>query len=181
MRIALVIALLAIAGPLPPAPVPSNNSGIFYGPGFSFILAAPEGWVLDDVSGRKQGLSAVFYKRGDSWSRAKVVMYANPVRKSKGETVGRIIADDVLSFRERSPEAVVEDGPAVAASGGRMLPVKVFRGTKEGDDEVVAYADESSCVVMIVLSGTADRVRDARASFAALLKTYTFLTADVRE
>ncbi|MGA3026734.1 MAG: hypothetical protein ABSF98_18385 [Bryobacteraceae bacterium] len=56
-----------------------------------------------------------------------------------------------------------------------------WSGEEALDVEVVAYADESSCVVMIVLSGTADGVRESRASFAALLRTYTFITADVRE
>jgi hypothetical protein len=157
------------------------NAGILYGPGYAFVLAAPEGWVLDDVSGRKEGLPAVIYKRGDSWSRATTVMYASPVRKSKGETVASIIAADVRRFREGNPGIVVEDGPPAAVTGGRMLPVKVFRGTKAGDSEVVVYADQSSCVVMIVLSGTADGVRDARASFAALLQTYVFVTSEVRE
>jgi len=108
-------------------------------------------------------------------------MYASPVRKSKGETVASIIAADVRRFREGNPGIVVEDGPPAAVTGGRMLPVKVFRGTKAGDSEVVVYADQSSCVVMIVLSGTADGVRDARASFAALLQTYVFVTSEVRE
>ena len=181
MGVALVIALLAPAALLQATSGSNNNAGILSGPGFAFILAAPEGWVLDDVSGRKEGLPAVFYKRGESWSRATVVMYANPVRKSKGETAGSIIAADVRRFHERNPGVVVEDGPPVAVTGGRMLPVKVFRRTKAGDNEVVAYADESSCVVMIVLSGTADGVRDARASFGELLRTYTFITTEVRE
>jgi hypothetical protein len=179
--IAFVIALSILSAPLQTAHEPNDNAGILSGPGFAFILAAPDGWVLDDVSGRKEGLPAVFYKRGDSWSHAKVVMYANPVRKSKGETVGSVIADDVSRFRSRNPGIAVEDGDPVAVNGRRKLPVKVSRGTRAGDTEIVAYADESGCVVMIVLSGTADDVHEARASFAALLRTYTFITADVRE
>jgi hypothetical protein len=128
----------------------------------------------------KEGLPAVFYRRGDTWSRAKVVMYANPVRKSQGDTAASAIAADIRRFRERNPGIAVEDGPPAAVAGTRKLPVKVFRGTRAGDTEVVAYADESSCVVMIVLSGTADEVRTAQPSFAALLRTFTFITADVR-
>lgn len=179
MGIALIVATLVLAAPLQAAREPNGNAGILSGPGYAFILAAPEGWILDDVSGKKEGLPAVFYKRGDSWSRAKVVMYANPVRKSKGETIDTIIAADVHRFRVKNPGIGVEDGtPAVA--GSRKLPVKVFRGTKAGDNEIVAYADESTCVVMIVLSGTADGVSAARASFAQLLRTYIFITDDVR-
>lgn len=180
MENAFVIALLVFVAPFQAEHKPNMNGGILSGPGYAFILVAPEGWVLDDVSGRKEGLPAVFYKRGDSWSRAKVVMYANPVLKSKGETADSIIATDVSRFRKGNPGIVVEDGAPVAVMGGRKLPVKVFRGTKDGDTEVVAYADESSCVVMLVLTGTPDGVRAALASFAALLRTYTFITSEVR-
>jgi hypothetical protein len=181
MGIAFVIAFLILAAPFQVAHEPNDNGGILSGPGYAFILVAPEGWVLDDVSGQKEGLPAVFHKRGDSWSRAKVVMYANPVLKAKGETVRSTIAADVRRFRKLNPAVVVEDGTPVAVADGRKLPVKVFRGTQGGDTEVVAYADESSCVVMLVLSGTEDGVRASRASFAALLRTYTFITSDVRE
>jgi hypothetical protein len=180
MGLVFVIATMVLAAPLQVTHEPNDNAGILSGPGYAFILAAPEGWLLDDVSGRKEGLPAVFYKRGDSWSRAKVVMYANPVRKSSGETASSIIAADVRRFHARNPGISVEDGAPVTVAGNRKLPVKVFRGTKAGDTEVVAYADESSCVVMIVLSGTPDGVSTAHASFAALLRSYTFITADVR-
>jgi hypothetical protein len=179
--IAFIVALLVLGSPVQAAQEPNNNGGILSGPGFAFILVAPDGWVLDDVSGQKEGLPAVFYKRGDSWSRAKVVMYANPVRRSKGETLKGIIAADVTRFRKLNPGIVVEDGVPLAVANGRKLQVKVFRGTQAGDTEVVAYADESSCVVMLVLSGTEDRVRGARSSFGALLRSYIFITTDVRD
>jgi hypothetical protein len=179
MGIALVIALAALAAPFQSVHKPNDNAGILSGPGYAFILAAPDGWVLDDVSGRKEGLPAVFYKRGDSWSRAKVVMYANPIRKSTDDTVASVIAADVRRFRKDNPGIAVEDASPALVAGGRRLPVKVFRGTRAGDTDVVAYADESGCVVMIVLSGTADGVRAARVSYDALLLTYTFITTDV--
>jgi hypothetical protein len=180
MGIAFAIVLSMLVAPPQAVHQSNDNAGILSGPGFAFILAAPDGWILDDKSGEKEGLPAVFYKRGDTWSRARVVMYANPVRKSKGETVASIIAADVRRFRERNPGIAVEEGPPAAVADTRKLPVKVFRGTRAGDTDVVAYADESSCVVMIVLSGTATEVQAAQPSFAALLRTYTFITADVR-
>ena len=173
------IALFALMVLFQTANKPNDNAGILYGPDYAFILAAPDGWVLDDVSGRKEGLPAVFYKRGESWSRAKVVMYANPVRKSKGETVNGIIASDVSRFNKLNPGIVVEDGISVTVANGRKLPAKIFRGTKGGETEIVVYADETSCVVMLVLSGTPKDVDAARASFDALLRTYVFITSDV--
>jgi len=180
MGLAVVVAALILAAPSQATREPNDNAGILSGPGYAFILVAPHGWVLDDVSGKKEGLPAVSYRRGDSWSRAKVVMYANPVHKSKSETASSVIAADVRRFREQNPGIGVEDGSPGVVASGRKIPTKIFRGTKAGETEVVAYADESDCVVMIVLSGTPDDVNAAQASFAELVRTYTFITADVR-
>ena len=181
MGMAWLILFLVLGAPQQKPSEPNDNGGILSGPGYAFILVAPDGWVLDDRSGRKEGLPAVFYKRGDSWKGAKVVMYANPVRKAKGQTVESIIAADVSRFRKLNPGIAVEDGTSLPIANDRKLPVKVFRGTEAGDTEIVAYADESTCVVMLVLSGTEDRVRAARGSFGALVRSYTFITSDVRE
>ena len=180
MGIALLIALATFANSPQRAHESDMNGGIISGPGYAFILVAPDGWVLDFTSGRKEGVPVVLYKQGDSWSRARVVMYANPVMKTQGKTARGIIASDVTRYRKENPGIVVEDGDPIPVRNGQRLPVKVFRGTRFGDTELVAYADESSCVVMLVLSGAPNEVRAAQSSFAALLKTYLFVTSDVR-
>ena len=38
------------------------KTGIIYGKNHVFSLTAPDGWVLDNTSGIKQGLYAVFYR-----------------------------------------------------------------------------------------------------------------------
>jgi hypothetical protein len=50
--------------------------GIVYGPRAAFNISAPEGWVLDNESGKEQGLPCVLYPKGESWVDAKTVMYA---------------------------------------------------------------------------------------------------------
>ena len=47
------------------------NSGIIYGENHAFTLTAPTGWVLDNTSGAKQGLQAVFYPEGSSWQKGR--------------------------------------------------------------------------------------------------------------
>ena len=46
-----------------------------YGPKAAFNIGAPEGWVLDNQAGKEQGLPCVLYRKGDSWSDARTVMY----------------------------------------------------------------------------------------------------------
>jgi tetratricopeptide (TPR) repeat protein len=63
-----------------PAGVPGQEkypAGIVHGPKAGFNISAPEGWVVDNESGKNQDLPCVLYPKGSSWSEAKTVMYAN--------------------------------------------------------------------------------------------------------
>jgi hypothetical protein len=42
------------------------RGGIVYGPKAAFNIAAPEGWLLDNESGKEQGLPCVLYPKGES-------------------------------------------------------------------------------------------------------------------
>src|SRR5216117_1931099 len=53
------------------------REGIVHGPKAGFNITAPEGWVLDNESGKSQGMPCVLYPKGSSWRDAKTVMYAN--------------------------------------------------------------------------------------------------------
>ena len=52
------------------------RGGIVYGPKAAFNISAPERWVLDNESGKNQGLPCVLYPKGESWADAPTVMYA---------------------------------------------------------------------------------------------------------
>jgi len=51
------------------------REGIVHGPKAGFNISAPEGWVLDNESGKDQGFPCVLYPKGSSWANAKTVMY----------------------------------------------------------------------------------------------------------
>src|SRR6266550_6942485 len=54
----------------------TSPGGIVYGPKAGFNISAPEGWVVDNESGKGQDLTCVLYPKGSSRSDAKTVMYA---------------------------------------------------------------------------------------------------------
>ena len=85
------------AGPI------DNGAGIFYGEGHSYALSAPSGWVLDNQAGRSQGLVAVFYPQGSSWSDSPVVMYSRIVKRD-GRSLEEVIRADIDYMKEASPE-----------------------------------------------------------------------------
>src|SRR5262245_5231970 len=54
----------------------TSPGGIVHGPKTGFNISAPEGWVVDNESGKGQDLPCVLYPKDSSWSDAKTVMYA---------------------------------------------------------------------------------------------------------
>jgi hypothetical protein len=80
----------------------ANQAGILYGRGYAYILSAPKGWVMDDETGRSEGLEAVFYRQGESWAAGAAVLYANVAPKVKGQddTLAKIIQYDLDHSRQ---------------------------------------------------------------------------------
>ena len=73
-----VLALLALPAFSPCIPAQEMlPGGNVYGPKAGFNISAPEGWVVDNESGKGQDMPCVLYPKGSSWSDAKTVMYAN--------------------------------------------------------------------------------------------------------
>src|SRR6266566_3629017 len=54
-----------------------NQGGIVRGTKAGFNISAPEGWVVDNESGKEQDFPCVLYPKGSSWADAKTAMYAN--------------------------------------------------------------------------------------------------------
>src|SRR6266446_4100124 len=49
---------------------------VLSGKDFAFQLKAPRNWVLDNESGRDQGLNVVFYPKNSSWASSPAICYA---------------------------------------------------------------------------------------------------------
>ena len=52
-------------------------SGIIYGSNHAYMLSAPDGWVLDNESGKANNLRCVFYPDSSTWKKARSVKYSN--------------------------------------------------------------------------------------------------------
>ena len=49
--------------------------------GKSFLIASPKGWVIDNLSGKSQGLDVVFYPEGWNLDYAPAIMYSRIIEK----------------------------------------------------------------------------------------------------
>jgi len=78
----------------------TTPAGNVYGPKASFNITAPEGWVVDNESGKEQGMPCVLYRKGSSWSDAKTVMYAK-VASPQWEGVNAFVATAIKEMKEK--------------------------------------------------------------------------------
>ncbi len=160
-----------------------RESGIIYGKNYSFTLTAPRGWVLDDSSGRGQGVQAVFYPKDSSWKNGAAVMYASVYQKidPNKESVQTVIANDIAEYKKNSAELKVVDAEPVltrtdARSKDKKATVKYFTGDRNANAEAVAYVDEGKVVVMLVLSARSQKDFDSSLpAFKDLVGSYFFL------
>jgi len=154
-----------------------GGAGIVYGTDHAFAIQAPEGWVLDNTSGKGHGLCAVFYKEGESWQSADVVMYANTASKRVEDhrTLEQLMEYDAAQFKSRAPDIRITSAASI-----RGAAVRHFMPDEYGNHEAVAYIDEEFIVVMLVLSArTKEGFERAYPAFAELVESYQFLTSDV--
>lgn len=156
-----------------------SNSGILYGQGYSFVVKAPKGWVLDNTSAKSQRLDAVFYPEGSSWKESEVVMYVGIGRKTgAGDTLDAVIARDVADFKKASPNLKVVDGkPVTLSHGGKERVVVKYFIAEQHSHEAVAYIEESKVVVMLVLSSKSkERFESSLPALKELAASYFFLS-----
>jgi hypothetical protein len=155
------------------------NAGMVYGPNHVFLIAAPQGWILDNEAGVKQGLQAVFYPKGSSWEKGPVVMYANTAEKYQGQaSVRELLEYDLAKMKKTDPDIVVSEAGALPTKG-ESATVRRFI-YPSGRREAVAYIDGPKVMTLLVLSAdTQDQFDRAWLSFKKLVASYQFVTTEL--
>jgi hypothetical protein len=104
-------------------------------------------------------------------------MYANGVGRSSGQTLDSFIADDVQSFRDRSPQIRVEERSPIKTKDGRLAVVRYFSGDQFGNHEAVAYIAEKRAFIVLALSARSqDAYQRSSRSFEELVRNYSFIS-----
>lgn len=151
-----------------------KNEGYVSSKDYAFSFSAPDGWVLDNLSGAPLGLNAVFYFAGSSWQESHAVMYISTV--AKPDTFEKLIEDNVDGHRKRSPELKVTDDEPLPVPDKQRVIVKRFSGDSGGNSEVVAYVEESKVVVIFVLHARTQKDLEAKLpAFRQLIASYHFI------
>ena len=154
------------------------NCGTIYGETFSFKLTAPSGWVLDNKSGVKQEIQAVFYKKGNTWSDAETVMYANtsPLKMPNQKTLADLMEYDAKRFQKNYPGIKISKENKIKINDKIFAIIKKFGSKSYGNYEAIAYIDAGKTGIMIVMSSRTKLgfERDYK-QFVELIKSYDFI------
>ena len=146
--IVCVALLLLVVG----VPGQENNpAGIVHGPKAGFNITAPEGWVVDNESGKGQDMPCVLYPKGSSWSDAKTVMYAK-VASPQWEGVNAFVATAIKEMKAKhgTPKEKIASGKT---KDGHDYFINEYPATKTYSQwERVGYVQLPQGVAYIVLT-----------------------------
>jgi tetratricopeptide (TPR) repeat protein len=129
----------------------TSPDGNVYGPKAGFNISAPEGWVVDNESGKGQDLPCVLYPKGASWSDAKTVMYAK-VASPEWEGVNAFVATAIKEMKAKhgTPKEKIASGKT---KDGHDYFINEYPATKTYSQwERVGYVQLPLGVAYIVLT-----------------------------
>ena len=152
------------------------RGGVVYGPKAAFNISAPEGWVLDNESGKEQGLPCVLYPKGQSWADAKTVIYAK-IASTEFEDVNAFVATAIREMEKThgKPKEKIASGKT---RDGHDYFINEYPATKNYSQwERVAYVQLPHAVAYIVLSARdkSSYQKDSSALEAMLKSSFIYL------
>jgi hypothetical protein len=152
---------------------------VLRGKDYAFQLKAPRNWVLDNESGRDQGLNVVFYPKNSSWASSPAICYARV--RTLDDTVKNIedqVKDTLKVFRENGSISVqakfVKTLTTLDASKAKIY---YFSEDKYGNYEATAYYQSKDSIHFVTLSCPSRQSFEySLAAFDALVTSYEDLT-----
>src|SRR5436305_740104 len=150
-------------------------AGNVYGPKAGFNISAPDGWVIDNESGKEQDLPCVLYPKASSWSDAKTVMYAK-VASPQWEGVNAFVATAIKEMKAKhgTPREKIASGKT---KDGHDYFVNEYPATKTYSQwERVGYVQLPLGVAYIVLtSGDQWSYQKDSGALEKVLKTLVYV------
>jgi hypothetical protein len=152
---------------------------VLRGKDYAFQLKAPRDWVLDNESGRDQGLNVVFYPKNSSWASSSAICYARV--RTLDETVKTIedqVKDTLKVFRENGSIGVQAKFVKILTTrDASKAKIYYFSEDKYGNYEATAYYQSKDSIHFVTLSCPSRQSFEySLAAFDALVTSYEDLT-----
>jgi hypothetical protein len=152
---------------------------VLRGKDYAFELKAPRNWVLDNLSGRDQGLNVVFYPKNSSWASSSAICYARV--RTLDDTVKTIedqVKDTLKVFRENGSISVkAKFVKTLTTRDASKAKIYYFSEDKYGNYEATAYYQSKDSIHFVTLSCPSRQSFEySLAAFDALVTSYEDLT-----
>jgi hypothetical protein len=152
---------------------------VLRGKDYAFRLKAPRNWVLDNESGRDQGLNVVFYPKNSSWASSSAICYAR-VRTLDNtvKTIEDQVKDTLKVFRENGSISVqAKFVKTLTTRDASKAKIYYFSEDKYGNYEATAYYQSKDSIHFVTLSCPSRQSFEySLAAFDALVTSYEDLT-----
>lgn len=144
-----------------------------YGHGFSFLIAEPEGWIVDNESAI-QIANFVMYPQGMTWRQAEVIVLGRFVEKQKSETLQKFIEGEVDHIEENCPFLEIKDS-TLELAGDYKFVVK-SQNCPGQRHEVVAFTELPDYFGVFILSAKRKGlIEDALPPYREMLESLQWL------
>jgi hypothetical protein len=152
---------------------------VLKGKDYAFQLKAPRNWVLDNDSGRDQGLNLVFYPKNSSWASSSAICYARA--RTLDDTIKTIedqVKDTLKVFREEgSINVQAKYVRTLTTRDASKAKIYYFSEDKYGNYEATAYYQAKGSVHFVTLSCPSRQSFEySLPAFDALVTSYEDLT-----
>jgi len=152
---------------------------VLQGKDYAFQLKAPRNWVLDNDSGRDQGLSLVFYPKNSSWASSSAICYARA--RTLDDTVKTIedqVKDTLKVFRaDGSINVQAKYVKTLTTRDASKAKIYYFSEDKYGNYEASAYYQAKDSIHFVTLSCPSRQSFEySLPAFDALVTSYEDLT-----
>jgi hypothetical protein len=152
---------------------------VLRGKDYAFQLKAPRNWVLDNESGRDQGLNVVFYPKNSSWASSPAICYARV--RTLDDTVKNIedqVKDTLKVFRGNGSISVqAKFVKTLTTRDASKAKIYYFSEDKYGNYEATAYYQSKDSIHFVTLSCPSRQSFEySLAAFDALVTSYEDLT-----
>ncbi|HZC34308.1 MAG TPA: hypothetical protein VE242_01775 [Chthoniobacterales bacterium] len=152
---------------------------VLRGKDYAFQLKAPRDWLLDNESGRDQGLNVVFYPKNSSWASSSAICYARV--RTLDDTVKTIedqVRDTLKVFREAgSIDVQAKYVKTLTTRDASKAKIYYFSQDKLGNYEATAYYQGKESIHFVTLSCPSRQSFEySLSAFDALVTSYEDLT-----
>lgn len=141
--------------------------------GKSFLIASPEGWVLDEESGKDQGLEVVFYPQGWNLDYAPALIYTKIISKNGDldKSFTDVISEQVDQLKNYGA-VILKDSIAYTYDNKQSVIIN-FIDKSTQTNNLVSYINEFNYVVsMILTSQDKDQFLKSKPKFFELINSY---------